>query len=132
MGDGMSGRSFGQGWHPDLNAILDGENGDAREALEQNEAMLEAATRALREKARLFYDVFGVGRGPELLELLREETVDLDLMAVSPVIGAHLREIGVKPSDWAYHRNGQNSVVRYVETMVREARRIEAEESPNV
>lgn len=125
MGDGMTGGAFS--WLPGAE-----EEPGGREALEENEAMLEAARRALREKARLFYDVFGVGRGPELLELLREETIDLDLMAVGPVIGGHLREMGVSPADWAYHRNGQNSVVRYLETMVREARRIEAEESPNV
>lgn len=114
------------GWLPSENPE------DAREAIEQNEAMQEAAKQAMREKARLFYDVFGVGRGPELLELLRNETVDLDLMAVSPVVGGHLREMGVNPAEWAYHRNGQNSVVRYLEAMTRLSATVETEENPNV
>lgn len=106
--------------------------GDERNAIEQNAAMQDAAQRIAREKARLFYDVFSTGRGPELLELLRTETVDLDLMAVSPVIGNHLREMGVNPAEWAYHRNGQNSVVRYIETQIRIAMQVETEENPNV
>lgn len=116
-------------WLPGSN-VEDGD--DAREAFANNEAMLEAAKRAQREKARLFYDVFMNGRGLELLELLRAETVDLDLMAVSPVIGNHLREMGVNPAEWAYHRNGQNSVVRYIETMCQAAVLAETEENPNV
>ncbi len=115
-------------WLPGANTGDD----DARAALDQNEAMMEAAKRMQREKARLFFDVFGQGRGPELLELLRSETVDLDLFMVSPVIGNHLREMGVNPSDWAYHRNGQNSVVRYIETMCQAAVLAETEENPNV
>lgn len=104
---------------------------DAREALEQNEEMQKAAMIAAREKARLFHDVFTTGRGPELLELLRLETIDLDLMAVSPVIGGHLREMGVNPSEWAYHRNGQNSVVRYIFSQIRQAQLAEQEEVQN-
>lgn len=115
-------------WLPGANT----DDGDAREALEMNEAMQAEAIRLYREKARLFFDVFGTGRGPELLELLRSETVALDLFTVSPVIGNHLREMGVNPSEWAYHRNGQNSVVRYIETMCLEATRQETEGSPNV
>lgn len=105
---------------------------DGRNPIEDNAAMMEAAKRMQREKARLFYDVFGQGRGPELLELLRTETVDLDLMSVTPVIGNHLREMGVGPAEWAYHRNGQNSVVRYIETQIRTAALVETEENPNV
>lgn len=106
--------------------------GDERNPVEQNAAMMEAAKLIAREKARLFLDVFASGRGPELLELLRTETIDLDLMAVSPVIGNHLREMGVNPAEWAYHRNGQNSVVRYIETQIRIAMQVETEENPNV
>lgn len=106
--------------------------GDAREALAQNEAMIEAAKQAAREEARLFLDVFGTGRGPILLELLREKTIERDLMVASLTIGNETREIPVNPAEWAYHRNGQNSVVRYIETQVREAMRLENEESPNV
>lgn len=108
------------------------DEGDERNPVAQNAAMMEAAKLIAREKSRLFYDVFASGRGPELLELLRTETIDLDLMAVSPVIGNHLREMGVNPAEWAYHRNGQNSVVRYIETQIRIAMQVETEENPNV
>lgn len=104
----------------------------ARDAVEQNEQMMQAAIVMQREEARLFYDVFMTGRGPELLQLLREKTIEVDLMQVSAVIGNGLREMGVNPSEWAYHRNGQNTVIRYIETMVRTAALIEAEEKDNV
>lgn len=112
--------------------LPDGNVEDARDAMEQNEAMQAAAKQAMREKARLFYDVFGVGRGPELLELLRSETLDVDLMNITATIGNGSREIPVNPAEWAYHRNGQNSVVRYLEAMTRLSATVETEENPNV
>ncbi len=105
---------------------------EARDAFEQNKAMEEAAKLIQREKAKLFHDVFGVGRGPELLELLRSETIELDLMNISRVIGTSEREVPVNPSEWAYHRNGQNSVVRYIEHQIMISRLVETEENPNV
>lgn len=105
---------------------------NARDAFAQNEEMMKAAAIAQREQARLFLDVFNVGRGPELLEYMRALTLDLDLMAVSPVIGNGLREMGVDPSQWAYHRNGQNSVVRWIIDQIRIAQTIENEEAKNV
>lgn len=114
-------------WLPDRNPI----DADARDAVEQNEAMIAEAARIHREKCRLFFEVLGSGRGPELLELLRMETIELDLMAVSPVIGNAVREMGVNPSEWAYHRNGQNSVVRYMEALAREGSRPEPEGNAN-
>lgn len=104
----------------------------ARDAFAQNEEMLKAAALMQREEARLFLDVFSTGRGPELLELMQSRTLDLDLMSVSPVIGNGLREMGVDPSQWAYHRNGQNSVVRWIIQQIRLAQTIENEESNNV
>lgn len=121
----MSGDPFG--WLP--GAVQEEGSGNP---IEDNEAMLNAARLAFREKCRLFYDVMGTGRGPELLDLLRSETIELDLMNVSATIGNGGREIPVNPAEWAYHRNGQNSVVRYLELMVLEASRTETEESPNV
>jgi len=113
-------------WLPGAN--LDG----GRNPIEQNEEMMKAAARLQQEKARLFYEVFSGPRGPELLELLCTETIDLDLMAVSPVIGGQMREMGVNPSEWAYHRNGQNSVIRYIQQQIRLALTVETEEANNV
>lgn len=108
----------------------------ARDPFAQAEAdqkeMTEDAARRQREFARLFHDVFATGRGPELLELMRECTIELDLMNVSRVIGTEQREVPVNPSEWAYHRNGQNSVVRWIEENLRLARLLESEGSNNV
>lgn len=109
-----------------------GGDGEARDAPEQNKAMIEAAAQQQRETAKLFLDVFGQGRGPELLELMRAYTVELDLFVVSPTIGNAQREMGVNPSHWAYHRNGQNSVVRWIEQELFNARLLESEGSNNV
>lgn len=103
---------------------------EAREAFQNQEDMEKEAARNRREVARLFYDVFAQGRGPELLDYMQACTTDLDLMNVSGVLGA--REIGVTPSDWAYHRNGQNSVVRWILENLQTARLLETEETNNV
>ena len=94
--------------------------------------LTKEAAQKQREFARLFYDVFMTGRGPELLSVMRESTIELDLMAVSPVIMNGMREMGVGPAEWAYHRNGQNSVVRWIETMIRLSQAVETEEQNDV
>lgn len=106
--------------------------GDAREALAENQKMIEEADRQMRELARLFFDVFQQGRGPELLEYLRRRTIEQPLMVASLTIGNDQRELPVNPSEWAYHRNGQNSVVHFIETMIALARLSETEENGNV
>lgn len=110
----------------------DADQGEARDAIEQNEAMLDEAARMQKEAARLFYDVFTTGRGPELLALMRDCTIELDLMNISGTIGNGSREVPVNPAEWAFHRNGQNSVVRWIEQMVRIAATIESEGKDNV
>lgn len=115
---------------------LPGQDGEsdpnARDAFAQNEEMMKAAALIQKAEARLFLDVFTTGRGPELLELMASRTLDLDLMSVSSVVGTHLREAGVGPAEWAYHRNGQNSIVRWILEQIRIARTIENEEAQNV
>lgn len=108
------------------------DQGEARDTFDQNEAMLKEAAQKQREFARLFFDVFMTGRGPELLQVMRDSTIELDLMAVSPVIMNGMREMGVGPAEWAYHRNGQNSVVRWIETMIRLSQAVETEETNDV
>lgn len=104
---------------------------DARDALEKNEAMQQEAAQRMRELARLFYDVFSAGRGPELLMFLRDQTIELNLMNVSDAtIGE--RQFDLDPANWAYYRTGQNSVVRYMETMIRLAQVVENEENEHV
>ncbi|HKY44901.1 MAG TPA: hypothetical protein VJM50_17545 [Pyrinomonadaceae bacterium] len=109
-----------------------GADDDAREAIEKNEAHLKEALRLQKEFARLFLDVFTTGRGPECLEALRQNTVDIDLMSVSPTIAAGLREVSLSAAEWAYHRNGQNSVVRWIEQLIALAQKSENEEPNDV
>lgn len=106
--------------------------GDAREALAENQKMIDEADRQMRELARLFYDVFAVGRGPELLDYLRRRTIEQPLMVATLTIGNEERQLPVNPSEWAYHRNGQNSVVHFIENMMALARLSETEENANV
>lgn len=115
---------------------LQSQGGDARAELEQaeqqNELMMAAAKEEARQTARLFYEVLGTGRGPELMELLRAHTLELSLMNMSLTIGNDRREIGCGPSEWAFLREGQNTITVWFERMIREAKRAETEESENV
>lgn len=83
----------------------------------QNAAMhREDAIRQIN-KAKLFYDVFGNGRGPELLEHLRAETIEVSLLMVEgPPIQS---QIALSPEQWAFIREGQNSMVRHIERQMR-------------
>lgn len=103
---------------------------DAREALDQNEAMHKANEQALREQARLFYDVFAVGRGPELLEHLRARTIEFPLLLAGGTIGNI--DIGLNPADWAFYREGQNSLIRYIIAQIRNAVAAEQEDVNDV
>lgn len=104
---------------------------DAREALAKNEEMQKEAAQRMRDYARLFWDVFSVGRGPELLDTLRQMTIELSLMNVADGI-MDGQQFNLDPANWAYHRNGQNSVVRHIEAMCRLAKVVENEETKNV
>lgn len=89
------------------------------EQLEGQKDTLDAIERAAVEEARLFFDVFTQGRGPELLQWLRDHTIEVPLLDVS---GSLVRgEVALSPADWAYVREGQNSVTRLIETMIARA-----------
>lgn len=75
------------------------------------------AAREVQEKARLFADVFLHGRGPELLQELRNSTIEVPLMNVSRSFVSG--EVALSPADWAYVREGQNSVIRLIEEQIR-------------
>lgn len=86
-----------------------------------NQEVNEAVELARMEEARLFFAVFGTGRGPELLDLLRGKTIELPLMDVS---GSLVRgEVALSPAEWAYVREGQNSIVREIEAQLKLATR---------
>lgn len=88
-------------------------SGFDQDAAQMNaEAMREARLRQV-ETSRLFFDVFGTGRGPELLQWLRDRTIEVSLINVSGAMVSG--EIALSPADWAYIREGQNSLIREIE-----------------
>lgn len=86
--------------------------------IEQNEEMQRAYEAALLQQAKNFYEVFGTPKGNELLNHLRDRTIEVPLMNMSQVLDEG-REFGVNPSEWAFYRDGQNSVIRYIEKQLR-------------
>jgi hypothetical protein len=99
---------------------------EEREVSAQNEEAMRDARNAAREEAQLFADVFQHGRGPELLELLRDRTIEVPLMDVSRSIVRG--EVALSPAEWAYVREGQNSVIRHIQDQIRIA--LTPEEDP--
>lgn len=98
-----------------------GADEDARAALEQNEAAMKAAAEAQIERAMMVHNVLCTGRGPELLDMLRAFTIDLP-NAVDPQATIEPPGIGLNPAEWLFIREGQNSVTRFLEGMIRLAR----------
>ncbi len=84
---------------------------------EQQAEMNEVAAQATRERAQLYASVFLHGRGPELLAELRDCTIEVGLMDVSRSVVRG--EVALSPADWAYVREGQNSLVRMIEEQIR-------------
>lgn len=114
-----------------FNWLPGGAENDQAEADPVNRNMAEEAQRALVEQARLFFDVMSVGRGPELLAHLRDRTIEMPLLMVNGVAGSQ-PEIGMGPAEWAYYREGQNSITRYIEKMCVIAMQSENKEPDNV
>lgn len=92
---------------------------DEKAAQLQNDEQIRSMQLQDVENARLFFDVFSSGRGPELLEHLRACTIEVPLMDVGRSIVRG--EVALAPSDWAYVREGQNSIVRYIESRMKVA-----------
>lgn len=68
--------------------------------------------------ARIFHDVFGTGRGPELLEVLRHKTTYLPAMNRSNALADEI-DIPLNPSEFMAFREGQNSIVRFIERQIK-------------
>lgn len=88
--------------------------------VEANKQANEEARLAQIELANLFAEVLHFSpRGPELMQYLRDCTIEVGLMDVGRSI---LRgDVALSPADWAYAREGQNSIVRMMESQIRMA-----------
>lgn len=87
-------------------------DGEGQNPAEQNKEMLEAIRLEQIEQAKMINDVMTDGRGAEFLDWLRSMTVDIPLLQVSGTLVNG--EVALSPSDWAYIREGQNSVYREI------------------
>lgn len=96
---------------------LDWLDGRPQPTLEEDAAeqqrQLEAMNQAQYELSKLYADVFTQGRGPELLAHLRNCTIETPLIRLTQDFGGN--DFPLSPSDWAYLRTGQNSVVHEIE-----------------
>ena len=85
----------------------------------------EANAAASREEFNsLIREVFGQGRGMEVLHHLRNGTIEVPLIDASRAIAA-AGSVALTGAEWAYFREGQNSIVRYLEQMVSDAQNLE-------
>lgn len=86
---------------------------------EEEAVKLEEQGTASREQqiadAQIFFEVFGTGRGPELLELFRHKTVYASVM--EQTIGE--LQIPLNPGEFMAMREGQNAFVRWIERMIK-------------
>jgi hypothetical protein len=85
-------------------------------ALKQNEQAVAALQASNMQLAKLTFDVFENGRGPEWLDWVRSKTIGFPLLLVGGMIGGG--EVNLSPSDWAYFRAGQNSIVHLIDDLV--------------
>lgn len=94
--------------------INDMMNQQEQEPAQDNEAMM----RAQLEQADLVKRVlFDNPDGAALLDLLVQTTIMTPMMQVSAALPVH-GEVALSPSDWAYLREGQNSVVHWMRSMI--------------
>lgn len=80
--------------------------------IKQNEEMMAAALEKQMELARLVHNVFETPQGIDLMDRLYNLTQGAPLMRVSGSLVEG--EVALSPSDWAYIREGQNSVIRFL------------------
>lgn len=84
---------------------------------QHNEQMIAEAIEAQMEFARLVFDVCQISdRGPEFMERLRGLTIEQPLFKTSGAVSD--TEITLTPNDWMCFREGQNSMVRFLEAQI--------------
>lgn len=87
------------------------------EILAANEKMASAAAEVQMDFAKLVFDVMEASpRGAELMQRLEDLTIQMPLMQVSGSLVTG--EVALSPADWAYVREGQNSVVRMLKDQI--------------
>lgn len=86
--------------------------GEAPEADTHSEALNAAAEAEYQDRVMLARWV-SEGVGPLALDWLQQHTIEMPLITGRSMDQDNLG-IGLTPSDWAYRRDGQNSIVRFL------------------
>lgn len=97
----------------------DGLPADTEEAKAEQQRQLEAMQAAENELNQLVASVLRNGRGPELLQWLRDCTIESPLLKLNNAAGQMAgNEFPLSPAEWAYVRAGQNSVIHELERRI--------------
>lgn len=88
---------------------------------EEEVAKIETDKEADREQqiadARIFFEVFGTGRGPELLEILKHKTIYASTMnRADAVLDC---DIPLNPGEFMAAREGQNALIRFIDRQMK-------------
>jgi hypothetical protein len=82
-----------------------------------NAAVMQEAQEQIIKDARIYFRVFDTPDGRELLAMLRDCTIEVPLIRMTGTFGGG--EISMTGAEWAYFREGQNSVVRMIEAQMK-------------
>lgn len=81
-----------------------------------SEDQIREARRQQIEDAKIFYEVFGQGRGLEILDLLKDRTTRASVMQVTGCIIDG--DINLSPGEFMAGREMQNALIRYIERQI--------------
>lgn len=87
------------------------------EEIEEQRQQIEASREQQIADARIFFEVFGEGRGVELLEILKHKTVYASTMERSGAICD--ADIPLNPGEFMAMREGQNALIRFIERQIK-------------
>lgn len=110
MADPLSWLKSPEGWD-----ALNQQGATPEEAKADTKALL-----AEYETAKLFFEVFAAGRGPELIEHLRAVLFETPIYSTNAIAFNDL-QIPLTPDQWCWVRVGQNSVLHHIRAMVAKA-----------
>lgn len=97
----------------------------AQETRQKNEAA-EQQQLEYERHVRLFHQVFSSGPGAQLLDLLYNLTVDNP--KTSPQGAILLGQFNMQPAEFMFYREGQNSIVHYINSMLDQAENLNSPE----
>lgn len=93
---------------------------DVEEAEADNKKAIEKQQVEIMEFANLVNRVLGESEGLELMQRLRELTIEIPLYRVGGTLVEG--DVNLSPAEWCAVREGQNSIVRFLEGQIHLAR----------